>query len=557
MRGLAIAAVVTQAGIAVTGAVVRVTGSGLGCPTWPECFPGSLVPIPHPEIAPLHQWIEFGNRLLTVVVVAVAGLCLLAALRAGRAGRRLIWLAAGAAARRGGPGGDRRHQRARWAGLVDGRVHLLVSMVLVWLAVLLVRAVRRGRRAAAADWSPRAVRRLIATSPRARRRAGRRHPGHRGRPARRRRRHPAAGRRGRAWRSCTPTCCSASSGCWSASGSRWPRGGAGGGVAALPAAGRVVLAQGALGGVQYALGVPEVLVSLHVLGAALVTVAAAALWAATVERPAVPQSGAAPEPSGRRPSAPSRSWHARGGGHRHGGPEVLDAGRAGGPDSRAGELLVEVGGGRGQLHRHLPAQRRLPDELPFVLGIEGAGRVRALGPGVTRVRVGDRVAWANAPGSYARRAVPGRPGGRRCPTRSLTRSRAPRCSRASPPTTSSRHVPGAAGDDVLVHAAAGGMGCCSPRWPPRSGPASSPPVHRGEGGAGPRGRRGRGDPVHRGRRRRRRGARAHRRRRGGGASTTASGGTRSTPAWPACADAGCWCSTAPPAGRCRRSTRSG
>jgi cytochrome c oxidase assembly protein subunit 15 len=45
-----------------------------------------------------------------------------------------------------------------------------------------------------------------------------------------------------------------------------------------------VVAQGVLGGVQYALGVPEVLVSLHVLGAALVTVAAAALWAATAER---------------------------------------------------------------------------------------------------------------------------------------------------------------------------------------------------------------------------------------------------------------------------------
>ncbi|HXV94656.1 MAG TPA: heme A synthase, partial [Pseudonocardia sp.] len=47
----------------------------------------------------------------------------------------------------------------------------------------------------------------------------------------------------------------------------------------------VVLAQGALGGIQYALGVPEVLVSLHVLGAALTTVAAAAVWAGTVERP--------------------------------------------------------------------------------------------------------------------------------------------------------------------------------------------------------------------------------------------------------------------------------
>ena len=48
MRGLAVAAVAAQAGIAVTGSVVRVTGSGLGCPSWPECFPGSLVPTPHP-----------------------------------------------------------------------------------------------------------------------------------------------------------------------------------------------------------------------------------------------------------------------------------------------------------------------------------------------------------------------------------------------------------------------------------------------------------------------------------------------------------------------------
>jgi cytochrome c oxidase assembly protein subunit 15 len=48
-----------------------------------------------------------------------------------------------------------------------------------------------------------------------------------------------------------------------------------------------VVAQGALGGIQYALGVPEALVSLHVLGAALVTVGAAALWSGTTERPHV------------------------------------------------------------------------------------------------------------------------------------------------------------------------------------------------------------------------------------------------------------------------------
>jgi cytochrome c oxidase assembly protein subunit 15 len=49
-----------------------------------------------------------------------------------------------------------------------------------------------------------------------------------------------------------------------------------------------VVAQGLLGGIQYALGVPEILVSLHVLGAALVTVAAAALWAGLSERPPLP-----------------------------------------------------------------------------------------------------------------------------------------------------------------------------------------------------------------------------------------------------------------------------
>ena len=60
-----------------------------------------------------------------------------------------------------------------------------------------------------------------------------------------------------------------------------------------------VVAQGALGATQYALGVPEALVSLHVLGAALVTVGAAALWAGTAERPH--GATALPTPSGTGP----------------------------------------------------------------------------------------------------------------------------------------------------------------------------------------------------------------------------------------------------------------
>jgi cytochrome c oxidase assembly protein subunit 15 len=289
MRALAVAAVVAQAGIAVTGSVVRVTGSGLGCPTWPQCFPGSLVPTPHPDVAAVTQWIEFGNRLLTGVVVLVAGACWLAALNTRPRRARLTRLAAvqpvGVLAQAviGG--------MTVLLGLVwwSVAVHFIVSMIMVWLAVQLVHAASDG------DGPPRpavstAVRGLIATSTAVLAAllvagtfvtaAG-----------------PHAGD------AATPRL-----------GIGVPQAaqlhadllfgylgllaGLGFTLAAVAAPVRVrrryrallavVLAQGALGGVQYALGVPEVLVSLHVLGAALVTVAAAALWAATVDRPTLP-----------------------------------------------------------------------------------------------------------------------------------------------------------------------------------------------------------------------------------------------------------------------------
>lgn len=61
----------TQAGIVVTGALVRLTGSGLGCPTWPRCTEESFVPVPG-QIEGFNKWIEFGNRLLTFVVAIAA-----------------------------------------------------------------------------------------------------------------------------------------------------------------------------------------------------------------------------------------------------------------------------------------------------------------------------------------------------------------------------------------------------------------------------------------------------------------------------------------------------
>lgn len=61
-----------QSALIVTGGSVRLTGSGLGCPTWPECTPGSYVPVANPAEGQLHAWIEFGNRLLTFVLLICA-----------------------------------------------------------------------------------------------------------------------------------------------------------------------------------------------------------------------------------------------------------------------------------------------------------------------------------------------------------------------------------------------------------------------------------------------------------------------------------------------------
>jgi cytochrome c oxidase assembly protein subunit 15 len=61
-----------QGALIVTGGAVRVTGSGLGCPTWPECTPGSYTPVPGQAEGALHAWIEFGNRLLTFVLLITA-----------------------------------------------------------------------------------------------------------------------------------------------------------------------------------------------------------------------------------------------------------------------------------------------------------------------------------------------------------------------------------------------------------------------------------------------------------------------------------------------------
>ncbi len=86
---------VVETVIIATGGAVRLTGSGLGCPTWPTCTPESLVPTP--EMG-LHGLIEFGNRLMTGVVGIVAIILLLLVLFAVGGRRsllRAVWFAVG------------------------------------------------------------------------------------------------------------------------------------------------------------------------------------------------------------------------------------------------------------------------------------------------------------------------------------------------------------------------------------------------------------------------------------------------------------------------------
>lgn len=126
---------IAQGGITVTGSIVRVTGSGLGCNTWPQCHEGSLVPLQ--GAAPwIHQAIEFGNRLLTFVLVGFVVALFVTVTKARR--RKEI----------------RYHSFIQGLGVVAQAViggisvlldlkwwavalHFLPSMLLVWLAAML------------------------------------------------------------------------------------------------------------------------------------------------------------------------------------------------------------------------------------------------------------------------------------------------------------------------------------------------------------------------------------------------------------------------------------
>jgi NADPH2:quinone reductase len=142
-----------------------------------------------------------------------------------------------------------------------------------------------------------------------------------------------------------------------------------------------------------------------------------------------------------------------------GGPEVLRVSTLGDPEPRDGQLCVRLEAVGVNFIDVYHRTGLYPNPLPFVPGMEGAGRVEARGEGVSAFRVGDRVAWAGLPGSYAEIAL-------------VPAERAV----ALPPGVDSRMAAALmlqgmtahylcsstyrlrAGDSCLVHAAAGGVG---------------------------------------------------------------------------------------------------
>lgn len=138
----------TQAGIIFTGAIVRVSGSGLGCPTWPQCVPGSFVPVAH-QAESWHKFVEYGNRTLTGVLIVVAALVAVGVYRseAARSLRRLALVPLLGTFAQGILGGITVLTKLNSGTVV---AHFLLSVVLVACSTLLWYRYRFGAPALAA-----------------------------------------------------------------------------------------------------------------------------------------------------------------------------------------------------------------------------------------------------------------------------------------------------------------------------------------------------------------------------------------------------------------------
>lgn len=145
--------------------------------------------------------------------------------------------------------------------------------------------------------------------------------------------------------------------------------------------------------------------------------------------------------------------------NRHGGPDVLEPADVSEPAPGQGDVLIDVAASGVNFLDVYHRSGAYPTQPPFVPGSEGAGTVSAVGKSVDGVNVGDRVAWAMLPGSYAARAAI--PAERAVP---IPEGVAAEDAAAALLQGMTAHYlthatyPVQPGDTVLVHAAAGGMG---------------------------------------------------------------------------------------------------
>ncbi len=139
MYPAAVASLAVNILIVLTGGVVRLTGSGLGCPTWPHCTGSSFVP--HRALG-IHGAIEFSNRMVTFLLAAVAVATLVVALRYGRRSvtRLAVLLALGVPAQAVIGGITVLTELNPWIVAF----HLVVSLAMIGVAVLLLRRLRDG-----------------------------------------------------------------------------------------------------------------------------------------------------------------------------------------------------------------------------------------------------------------------------------------------------------------------------------------------------------------------------------------------------------------------------
>ncbi|GAA4618234.1 quinone oxidoreductase family protein [Saccharopolyspora hordei] len=143
----------------------------------------------------------------------------------------------------------------------------------------------------------------------------------------------------------------------------------------------------------------------------------------------------------------------------HGGPEVLQLTEVDAPEPQPGQLLVRVAASGVNFIDTYQRSGIYSVELPFTPGSEGAGEVVAVGDGVTEFSVGDRVAWAMTPGSYAEQALVPADKAVRVPAGVDERTAAAALLQGLTAhyLVTSTH-PVKTGETALVHAAAGGMG---------------------------------------------------------------------------------------------------